>query len=105
MSGEEIHGECYWCKSELCGTVIEVIGRHYHYRCFYCCKCRNPIGGKDFRMRDVQSLFSPLTIRSDFSVSIATAKLLNDVVLNAETIFETISILKPSTPTTTAYLP
>ena len=56
-------------------------------------------------MRDVQSLFSPLTIRSDFSVSIATAKLLNDVVLNAETIFETISILKPSTPTTTAYLP
>ena len=54
MSTGKIYGECYMCNSELCGTVIEVAGRHYHNRCFYCCKCRKQLGREEFRMRDVE---------------------------------------------------
>lgn len=49
----QIHGLCYHCNSELFGVTIEVAGRYYHNRCFYCCKCRKQLRQDDFRMRDV----------------------------------------------------
>lgn len=54
------------CNSELCGTVIEVAGRHYHNRCFYCCKCRKQLGHEEFRMRDVMVIFKIVILQERF---------------------------------------
>lgn len=60
MESTRIYGNCYLCNSELCGKVVEVGGKRYHSRCFYCCKCRKPLCAEDCRMRDVCVTFGCL---------------------------------------------
>lgn len=95
MDSSKIHGLCYNCNTDLFGTVIEVSGKYYHNKCFYCCKCRQQLRQEEFRVRDVRNeRISSHGIRSVSSASAATVRRLRESVRSATSISRTTNSLR-----------